>query len=124
MTERKVLQPSDEHPITIRRTGGRVVIRRGDAVVVDTRDALTLQEASYPPVQYVPRKDVDLTLLERSQHSTYCPFKGDAAYFSLPGVPDAIWTYESPYPAVAEIQDHLAFYPQHVDIEILEVDAA
>jgi uncharacterized protein (DUF427 family) len=124
VTERKVLQPSDEHPITIRRTGGRVVIRRGDAVVVDTRDALTLQEASYPPVQYVPRKDVDLTLLERSQHSTYCPFKGDAAYFSLPGVPEAVWTYESPYPAVAEIQDHLAFYPQHVDIEILEVDAA
>ena len=124
MTQRKVLQPSDEHPITIHRTGGRVVIRRGDTVVVDSRDALTLREASYPAVQYVPRKDVDLSLLERSEHTTYCPFKGDAAYFSLPDVPDAVWTYESPYPAVAEIQDHLAFYPQHVDIEVLEVDAA
>jgi uncharacterized protein (DUF427 family) len=124
VTERKVLQPSDEHPITVRRTGGRVVIRRGDAVVVDTRDALTLQEASYPAVQYVPRKDVELSLLERSQHTTYCPFKGDAAYFSLPDVPNAVWSYEAPYPAVAEIQDHLAFYPQHVDVEVLEVDAA
>ena len=124
MTERKVLQPSDEHPITVRRTGGRGVIRRGDAVVVDTRDALTLQEASYPAVQYVPRKDVELSLLERSQHTTYCPFKGDASYFSLPDVPNAVWSYEAPYPAVAEIQDHLAFYPQHVDVEVLEVDAA
>lgn len=119
MSDRAVLSPSEAHPITISPTAARVVVRIGDRVVADTRDALTLEEASYPAVQYVPRKDVDLVLLERTEHVTYCPYKGEASYFSLPGAPNAIWSYESPFPAVAEIQDHVAFYPQHVQIELL-----
>jgi uncharacterized protein (DUF427 family) len=87
--------------------------------IADTRSALTLREAHYPPVFYIPRNDVDMTLLERTSHSTYCPYKGDAAYFSIPSggerAVNAIWTYESPYPAVEPIRDHLAFYPERVD---------
>jgi uncharacterized protein (DUF427 family) len=88
-------------------------------VIADTRDALTLRESTYPPVQYVPRKDVDLALLERTNHATYCPYKGDCAYFSIPvggeRSTNAVWTYEHPYPAVDSIKDHLAFYPDRVD---------
>ena len=88
-------------------------------MIADTRDALTLREASYPPVQYIPRKDVDMAALARSATTTYCPYKGEAAYFSIPAggerSVDAIWTYEAPYDAVAEIKDHLAFYPDRID---------
>jgi uncharacterized protein (DUF427 family) len=87
--------------------------------VADSRDALTLREAGYPAVQYIPREDVDMTLLERSAHTTYCPYKGDCAYFSIPlcgkrGI-NAVWTYENPYDAVAAIRNHLAFYPDRVN---------
>ena len=95
----------------------------GGTVLADSRDALVLREAGYPAVQYIPRKDVDMTLLARSDRSTYCPYKGDASYFSIPlggeRSIDAVWTYETPYAAVAGIKDHLAFYPDRVDtIEI------
>jgi uncharacterized protein (DUF427 family) len=90
-----------------------------DRVVADTRNALTLREASYPPVQYIPREDVDTTLLVRTDHATYCPYKGDCAYYSIPlgGVRsiNAVWTYESPYTAVAAIRNYLAFYSDRVD---------
>ncbi len=83
------------------------------------RDALTLREAKYPAVLYIPRKDVDMALLERTDHATYCPYKGDCAYFSIPlgGARslNAVWTYEAPYAAVTAIRDHLAFYPDRVD---------
>jgi uncharacterized protein (DUF427 family) len=115
--------PGPDHPISIKPTPGRVVVRMGGRVIADTRSALTLKEASYPGVQYVPRQDVDMSLLERSSHSTHCPYKGDAGYYSLAvdgtQVPNAVWTYEAPAPAVAAIKDHLAFYPERVDgIEI------
>ena len=88
-------------------------------VIVNTREALTLREASYPAVQYIPRKDVDMALLERTNHATYCPYKGDCAYFSIPFGGErsinAVWTYEDPYAAVMRIKDHLAFYPDRVD---------
>jgi uncharacterized protein (DUF427 family) len=93
-------------------------------VIADTRDALTLREAAYPPVQYIPRKDVDLSLLARTDHQSYCPYKGEASYYSVSvagerGV-NAVWTYEAPYEAVAQIGEHLAFYPDRVDsIEVL-----
>jgi uncharacterized protein (DUF427 family) len=84
-------------------------------IIADSREALTLREAKYPAVQYIPRKDVDMSLLERTDHATYCPYKGDCAYYSIaPGGErsvNAVWTYEAPYPAVAQIKDHLAFYP-------------
>ncbi len=115
--------PGPDHPITIERNPSRIVVSVAGQVVADTREALTLREAAYPAVQYIPRKDVDMTLLERTEHATYCPYKGDAAYFSIPAGGDrsidAVWTYETPYAAVAGIKDHLAFYPDRVDtIEI------
>jgi uncharacterized protein (DUF427 family) len=121
MAEKKL--PGPDHPITVGKNPDRVVVKAGDLVIADTRDALSLQEASYPAVQYIPRADVDLTLLERTEHHTYCPYKGNASYYSvLPagtaGV-NAVWTYEQPYDAVADIRDHVAFYPDKVSIEII-----
>ncbi len=115
--------PGPDHPISIERNTNRVVVSVAGRVIADTREALTLSEAHYPAVEYIPRKDVDMTLLARSDRSTYCPYKGDASYFSIPlggeRSIDAVWTYETPYAAVAGIKDHLAFYPDRVDtIEI------
>jgi uncharacterized protein (DUF427 family) len=115
--------PGPDHPISVERNSGRVVVTVGGKVIADTRDALTLHEAHYPAVQYIPRKDVDMAQLVRTDRITYCPYKGDASYFSIPvggeRSIDAVWTYETPYPAVADIKDHLAFYPDRVDaIEI------
>lgn len=111
--------PGPDHPIAIERNSNRVVVKVSGRVIADTRDALTLREAGYAPVQYIPRKDVDMTLLERTEHATYCPYKGDCSYFSIPSAGDratnAVWTYEAPYDAVAAIKDHLAFYPDRVD---------
>jgi uncharacterized protein (DUF427 family) len=122
-TTKTIKIPGPDHPITIERNLKRVVISVGGTVLADSRDALILREAGYPAVQDIPRKDVDMTLLARTDRTTYCPYKGDAAYFSIPAGGersiDAVWTYESPYAAVAGIKDHLAFYPDRVDtIEI------
>jgi uncharacterized protein (DUF427 family) len=117
--ERSIKLPGPDHPITIEPNPARVVVTVAGRVIADTRSALTLREASYPAVQYVPRTDVDLSLLSRTNHATYCPYKGDAAYYSIPvggeRSVDAVWTYEAPYDAVAAIRDHLAFYPDRVD---------
>jgi uncharacterized protein (DUF427 family) len=111
--------PGPDHPITIERSSNKVVVKVAGRVVAETRDALTLREAGYPPVHYIPRKDVDMALLQRTDHSTYCPYKGDCAYFSIPlggkRSTNAVWTYEAPYAAVVSIKDHLAFYPDRVD---------
>lgn len=122
---RRVLQPGPEHPITMTPSRQRVVVKAGGRVVADTRHAITLQEANYPPVQYIPRADVDMTLLERTDHLTYCPYKGECNYYSIPSVgaraANAVWSYENPHEAVAVIKDHLAFYADRVDaIELLE----
>ncbi|MET0496920.1 MAG: DUF427 domain-containing protein [Steroidobacteraceae bacterium] len=118
MSTRTPKIPGPDHPITIAQHAGRVSVSAGGKVVADTRNALTVQEASYPPVQYIPRADVDMSLLERSGHVTYCPYKGECAYYSIPAGGDkavnAVWTYESPYPSVAAIAGHLAFYPDRV----------
>lgn len=119
MTERTIKIPGPDHPITIERNDKRVIVTVGGRAIADTRNALTLRESNYPPIQYIPRQDVDMAALERSATQTYCPYKGEAAYFSIPGggkrSTDAIWTYEAPYEAVAGIKDHLAFYPDRVD---------
>ncbi len=111
--------PGPDHPITIERNPARVVVTVAGRIVADTREALTLHEAHYPAAQYIPRKDVDMTLLARTDHTTYCPYKGDCAYFSIPlggeRATNAVWSYEAPYAAVAVIKDHLAFYPDRVD---------
>jgi len=111
--------PGPDHPITIEPNPRRVRVVFGGRVVADTTRALTLREASLPPVQYIPREDAEMGLLVRSATRTHCPYKGDAAYFSLQvgeaGAADAVWTYEEPYPAAAAIRGHLAFYPDRID---------
>jgi uncharacterized protein (DUF427 family) len=111
--------PGPDHPITIERNPARIVVSVAGRVVADTREALTLREAAYPPVQYIPRKDVDMALLDRTDHTTYCPYKGDCSYFSIPlggeRSVNAVWSYEAPYAAVSSIKDYLAFYPNRVD---------
>jgi uncharacterized protein (DUF427 family) len=124
MSDKPIRIPGPDHPITVQKNPDRVVVKVAGHVIADSRDALSLQEASYPAVQYIPRKDVDMTALERTTHESYCPYKGDASYYSvIPGgekTVNAVWTYESPYDAVADIRDHVAFYPDRVDsIEIL-----
>jgi uncharacterized protein (DUF427 family) len=111
--------PGPDHPITIERNPARIVVSLADRVVADTREALTLREAHYPAVQYIPRKDVDMTLLERTDHATCCPYKGNCSYFSIllggERSVNAVWSYEAPYAAVTPIKDYLAFYPNRVD---------
>jgi len=128
MNDRQIRLPGPDHPITIERNPARVVVTVAGHVVADTRDALTLRESTYPPVQYLPRKDVDMSLLERTDQSTYCPYKGDCAYYSIPSGGDrsvnAVWTYEAPFAAVAEIKDHLAFYPDRVDPTVARAPTA
>jgi uncharacterized protein (DUF427 family) len=113
--------PGPDHPITIAANPKRVRVTAGGVVIADTTRALTLKEARYPDVQYVPRGDVDMALLARTARVTHCPYKGDANYFSVSAggrtLENAIWSYETPFPAMAEISGHLAFYPDKVTIE-------
>ena len=119
MTNTQGRVPTAAHPIDIARTDSRVIVTVGGEVIADTLDALTLRESNYASVVYVPRKDVKMELLQRTKHQTHCPYKGDASYYSIPlggqRATNAIWTYETPYAAVAAIKDYLAFYPDRVD---------
>jgi uncharacterized protein (DUF427 family) len=123
MKEKQVKIPGPDHPISIQRNLARVVVSVAGRVVADTRKALTLRESAYPPVQYIPPEDVDFSNLERTDHVTYCPYKGDCSYYSVPSGGEksvnAVWSYEDPFPAVAQIRGHVAFYPERVD-EIAE----
>ena len=125
MTDKRARVPGPDHSITIERNPARVVVSLAGRVVADTREALTLREASYAPVHYVPRKDVDMEALERTAHATYCPYKGDCAYYSIAAGGErsvnAVWTYETPYAAVSAIREYLAFYPDRVDA--IEIDS-
>ena len=115
--------PGPDHPITITQNPRRVRVTAGDIVIAETSKALTLKEARYPAVQYVPREDAKMALLERTDRVTHCPYKGDANYYSVKAdgkmLDNAIWTYETPFPAMTEISGHLAFYPDKVKIEEL-----
>lgn len=117
---REIKTPGPDHPITVEKNPARVVVRVGDQVVADTTAALALQESNYPAAQYIPLADVDAAFLKESDTSTYCPYKGDASYYTLVTdageLTDVIWTYREPYPAVAEIAGHVAFYPNKVEI--------
>lgn len=119
MSDKSRKVPGPDHPITIEHNPARITVTVAGHVIADTRNALTLREASYPPVQYIPRQDVDMSLLERTRHTTYCPYKGDCSYYSIPSggakSANAVWTYEAAYPAVAAINGHLAFYPDRVE---------
>ena len=113
--------PGPDHPITITQNPRRVRVTAGDIVIAETSKALVLKEAKYPAVQYVPREDANMALLERTERVTHCPYKGDASYYSVKAdgktLDNAIWTYEAPFPAMTEISGHLAFYPDKVKIE-------
>ena len=119
MSDKPVKIPGPDHPIILTANPKRVVVRLGGRVIADTRAALLLREANYPGVNYIPREDADMSLLERTDHATYCPYKGDCSYFSIPlggeRSRNAVWSYESPYGAVAKIRNYLAFYPDRVD---------
>lgn len=120
MTDKPVKIPGPDHPIAVTKNPKRVTVTVNGKMIASTRDALSLKEASYPAVQYIPRGDVNMALLERTRHTTYCPYKGDASYFSIPSAGEkgenAVWTYEQPHDAMAQIKDHLAFYPDRVEI--------
>ncbi|MDD7812128.1 DUF427 domain-containing protein [Mycobacterium sp. CSUR Q5927] len=123
MTERPVHTPTAEYPITVAPTGRHVTVRIGGEVIADTDAALTLQESTHPAVHYIPIADVRSDLLTRTETTSYCPFKGDATYYSVTTatgqtVADAIWTYEQPFDAVAAIAGHVAFYPDKADISV------
>jgi uncharacterized protein (DUF427 family) len=125
MSTKPVKVPGPDHPISISPARQRVIVTVAGRHIADTREALILKEAAYPPVYYIPRVDVDMSQLQRTSHQTYCPYKGDCAYYSIPAGAErsvnAVWTYEAPYSAVAEIQEYLAFYPDRVDaIQVME----
>ena len=119
METKSIKLPGPDHPITIEPNPVRVIVSVAGRIIADTRSALTLNEAGHAAVQYIPQKDVDMTLLKRTDHHTYCPYKGDCSYYSIPlggeRSVDAVWTYEAPYAAVAAIKDHVAFYADRVD---------
>jgi uncharacterized protein (DUF427 family) len=123
MTDKPVKFPGPDHPIAVEPAATRIVVTAGGATIADTRAALTLRESTYPPVYYIPREDADLAHLERTDHATYCPYKGDASYYSITPIGDqgtnAVWTYETPHDAVTPIKEHLAFYPDRVTIQEL-----
>jgi uncharacterized protein (DUF427 family) len=118
---RPVKIPGPDHPITIEANPGRIVVSVDGRQVADTREALTLSEAGYAPVQYIPLGDVNRELLTPSDHGTYCPYKGEASYYSIPSAGErglnAVWEYRNPYDAVAQIRGHVAFYPDRVEVD-------
>lgn len=123
MSERPILTPTAEYPITVTPTGRHVTVRIGGETIAETDAELTLRESNHAAVQYIPMSDVRTDLLTRTTATSYCPFKGDAAYYSVTTaagqtITDAIWTYEKPFPAVAAIAGHVAFYPDKAEISI------
>jgi uncharacterized protein (DUF427 family) len=118
---REMKIPGPDHPITVTSSGDHVVVRSADSTIADSHSTLVLQEASYPPVRYIPIADVDRSQLAASELTTYCPYKGEASYYSIPDVErgaDAVWFYDDPYAAVAEIKGHVAFYPDRVELSV------
>ncbi len=113
--------PGPDHPITVTPSTKRVRVTFGGKVIADSSRTLTLKEASYPAVHYIPRADTDMAALSRTEHHTHCPYKGEASYYSLSAngrrADNAVWSYETPYPAMAAIKEYLAFYPNKVTIE-------
>jgi uncharacterized protein (DUF427 family) len=126
MNSKPIKIPGPDHPITITPMKGRVTVVVNGKRIADTREALTLKEASYPAVQYIPRQDIDQTQLQRTSHQTYCPYKGECAYYSIPSGGErsvnAVWTYEAPYASVSSIREYLAFYPDRVDAIKVDVE--
>jgi uncharacterized protein (DUF427 family) len=120
---RAQLTPGPDHPITLERSASRVVVRSGSVLIAETDRALEMREASYAPVFYIPLDDVDRQLLRPSGHHTYCPYKGDASYYDIidgegTDLTAAVWYYDDPYPTVAAIEGHVAFYADRVTVSV------
>jgi uncharacterized protein (DUF427 family) len=120
---KKILVPDENHPITIDSDARRVVVRVADTVIADTTAALTLREAGYSPVSYIPLGDVIPGSLRQSSTRTYCPYKGEASYYDVVladgrQIVDAVWTYPTPHPAMAAIANHVAFYTDRVQLTV------
>jgi uncharacterized protein (DUF427 family) len=124
---REIKLPGPDHQISIAPSTDRVLVRSGETTIADSQSTLVLRETNYPPVRYIPLADVDRSLLTPSDLTTYCPYKGDASYYSITAGQergtDAVWFYDQPYPAIAEIKDHVAFYPDRVDLTVSVPDA-
>jgi uncharacterized protein (DUF427 family) len=124
---REMKLPGPAHEISIAPSTDRVLVRSGETTIADSQSTLVLRETNYPPVRYIPLADVDRSLLTPSDLTTYCPYKGDASYYSIIAGQDrgtdAVWFYDQPYPAVAEIKDHVAFYPDRVELTVSVADA-
>jgi uncharacterized protein (DUF427 family) len=120
--------PGPDHPIAITSSGDHVVVRSGETTIADSYSTLVLQEANYPPVRYIPIADVDRSQLAASELTTYCPYKGEASYYSITSDAergtDAVWLYDDPYPAVAEIKGHVAFYADRAQLSVEAADGA
>jgi uncharacterized protein (DUF427 family) len=118
--------PGPEHPITITPSVDQVLVSNGEDTIADSHATLILREANYPPVRYIPIADVDRSKLAPSELTSYCPYKGEASYYSITADAergaDAVWFYGDPHPAVAEIKDHVAFYPDRVEISVEAAD--
>jgi uncharacterized protein (DUF427 family) len=125
---RQIRLPGPDHQISIAPSSDRVVVRSGETTIADSQSTLVLREANHPPVRYIPLADIDRSLLTPSDLTTYCPYKGDASYYSIIAGEergtDAVWFYDQPYPAVAEIKDHVAFYPDRVELTVSLPDAS
>jgi uncharacterized protein (DUF427 family) len=123
---REIKLPGPDHQITIAPSTDRVVVRSGETTIADSQSTLVLRETNHPAVRYIPLADVDRSLLTPSDLTTYCPYKGDASYYSIIAGEergtDAVWFYDQPYPAVAEIKDHVAFYPDRVELTVTVPD--
>jgi uncharacterized protein (DUF427 family) len=122
--DKKIKIPGPDHPITISPAEGKVRVAVAGRIVAESTRALRLEEKGYPPIYYLPRNDADMSLLVRTSYYTYCPYKGDCSYYSIPvggsRSENAVWTYEKPHEAVAGINEYLAFYPTRVDaIEVI-----
>jgi uncharacterized protein (DUF427 family) len=117
------LTPGPGHPITLERSSSHVVVSSGSVVIAETHRALVMHESSYSPVHYIPLQDVDRSLLQPSDHHTYCPYKGEASYFDIlhgdgTDLTNVVWYYDLPFPPVAEIKNHVAFYSDRVTVAV------
>jgi uncharacterized protein (DUF427 family) len=121
-TARTPKVPGPDHPITITPAQGTVTVCFAGQVVAETHKALTLKEANYPPVFYIPREDARMPHFTATEKRTYCPYKGDCSYFTLQAggelAENAVWSYAEPYQSVQAIAGHLAFYPDKVEIKV------
>jgi uncharacterized protein (DUF427 family) len=104
--------------ITIKKLSATWYVRAGSKILGRSRNVLQLTEGVHKPVLYFPRDDLNMALFTKTDHSTHCPYKGDASYFTVSGdLENAAWSYETPIDDVLEIKGHIAFYTDRIQLE-------